>query len=121
VATIQELTEGRGAELAFETSGSVRGQSDAVDVLRPQGKAAFVGIGDGGKSIDPAQFLHKEATLYGSKVMPEGTYQEMVRFMVRRDVRFEPIVTHRVPLVEGPAAFAEFNAGAAGKFILEMR
>jgi threonine dehydrogenase-like Zn-dependent dehydrogenase len=45
----------------------------------------------------------------------------MVRFMVRRDVRFEPIVTHRVPLVEGPEAFAEFNAGAAGKFILEMQ
>ena len=120
VTAVQALTEGRGVELAFETSGSVKGQSDAVDVLRPRGKATFVGIGNGGKSIDPAQFLHKEATLYGSKVMPEGIYQEMVRFMIRRDVRFEPIVTHRVPLVEGPAAFAEFNTGAAGKFILEM-
>jgi propanol-preferring alcohol dehydrogenase len=121
VDTVRALTDGRGVELAFETSGTTAGQSDAVDVLRPRGKAAFVGIGDGGKSIDPAQFLHKEATLYGSKVMPAGTYQEMVRFMVRRNVRFEPIVTHRVPLVEGPAAFAEFNAGAPGKFILVMR
>ncbi len=80
-----------------------------------------MGIGEGGKSINPAQFLHKEATLYGSKVMPAGIYGEIVRFMVRRNVRFESIVTHRVPLVEGPDALAEFNAGAAGKFILEMR
>ena len=121
VTAIRALTDGRGVELAFETSGTANGQSDAVDVLRPRGKAAFVGIGEHGKSIEPAQFLHKEATLYGSKVMPASVYQEMVRFMFRQNVRFEPIVTHRVPLIEGPAAFAEFNAGAAGKFILEMR
>ena len=120
VTAIRSLTDGRGVELAFETSGAAGGQSDAVDVLRPRGKAAFVGIGKGGPSIDPAQFLHKEATLFGSKVMPAGNYQEMIRFMVRRNVRFEPIVTHRVPLADGPEAFAELDAGAAGKFVLTM-
>ncbi|MGC9347710.1 MAG: zinc-binding dehydrogenase [Anaerolineae bacterium] len=120
VAAVRALTDGRGVELAFETSGSPAGQSDAVDVLRPRGKVAFVGLGKGKKSISPEQFIHKQAVLYGSKVMPVSMYEEMVRFMLRQGVRFEPIVTHRLPLEEGPNAFAAFDAGAAGKFILEM-
>lgn len=42
------------------------------------------------------------------------------RFMIDRSVRFESIVTHRVPLDDGPSAFAQFDAGAAGKFIFDL-
>jgi threonine dehydrogenase-like Zn-dependent dehydrogenase len=120
VAAIRALTRGRGAELALETSGSPAGQSDAVDAVCSRGKVAFVVLSKGAKSISPEQFLHKQAILYGSKVMPGSMYWEMTRFMIDRDVRFEPIVTHRVPLNEGPSAFARFDAGAAGKFVLDM-
>ena len=120
VPAIRALTSGRGAELAFETSGSSIGQSNAVDCVCPHGKAAFVGLGKGQKSISPEQFLHKEAVLFGSKVMPTGMYWEMTRFLLEQDVRFEPIVTHRVTLDQAPAAFASFDNGAAGKFVIVM-
>ncbi len=118
-AALRALTDGRGVELALETSGSTTGQSDAVDALRPKGKAAFVGLSDGRKSISPEQFLHKEATLIGSKVLSAPLYWELTRFMIERNVRFEPIVTQRMALADGPAAFARFDAGAPGKFVLE--
>jgi threonine dehydrogenase-like Zn-dependent dehydrogenase len=119
VAALHSLSgDGRGVELTLETSGSPIGQSDAVDALRPHGKASFVGLGKGAKSISPEQFIHKEITLLGSKVLPGPLIWEMTRFMVERNVRFEPIVTHRVSLAEGPQAFARFDAGAAGKFVI---
>jgi propanol-preferring alcohol dehydrogenase len=114
------LNDGRGIELALETSGSPTAQSNVVDVLCPRGKAAFVGLGKGKKSISPEQFLHKQAILFGSKVMPSGTYWEMTRFMIERNIRFERMVTHRVALENGPDAFAQFDAGAAGKFVFEF-
>ncbi len=111
-------SDGRGLELALETSGSPAGQSDAVDALRPHGKVSFVGLGKGAKSISPDQFIHKEATLLGSKVLSSPLIWEMTRFMIERNVRFDPIVTHRVPLDQSPQAFAQFDAGAAGKFVI---
>jgi threonine dehydrogenase-like Zn-dependent dehydrogenase len=121
VEAIRSLTDGRGVELAVETSGSLAGQSDAVDVVRPRGRIAFVGLSKGEKSISAEQFIHKQAILYGSKVMPASMYEEMTRFMIARAVRFDPIVTHRVALDDGPAAFAQFDAGAAGKFVFDLR
>ena len=120
VDAVRALTGGRGPELALDTSGSPRAQSDAVDVVCPKGKVAFVGLGAGAKSISPEQFLHKEAVLYGSKVLPSGLYWEMTRFMISRGVRFEPLVRGRYRLDDGPEAFARFDAGAAGKFVLMM-
>jgi propanol-preferring alcohol dehydrogenase len=120
VEAIRSLTDGRGVEMALETSGSQAGQSDAVDVVRPHGRIAFVGLSKGEKSISAEQFIHKQAVLFGSKVMPAGMYEEMTRFMIARGVRFDPIVTHRISLDDGPAAFARFDAGAAGKFVFDL-
>lgn len=117
---IRGLTHGRGAECVLETSGSPAGQSNAVDVVCPQGKVVFVGLDKGEKSMSPGQFVHKQAILIGAKVMPASLYGEMTRFLLDRNVRFESLVTHRFALDEGPSAFAQFDAGAAGKFIFEM-
>lgn len=52
-------------------------------------------------------------------MLPSPLIWEMTNFMIERGVRFEPIVNHRVPLAQGPQAFAAFDAGAAGKFVIE--
>jgi propanol-preferring alcohol dehydrogenase len=118
---IRALTHGRGVECVLETSGSPTGQSTAADLVCPQGKVAFVGLDKGEKSISPTQFVHKQAILIGTKVMPAHLYWEMTRFLLDRNVRFESLITHRFPLEEGPSAFAQFDAGAAGKFIFEIQ
>lgn len=120
VEAMRALTNGRGVELALETSGSPRGQSDAVDGVGPRGRVAFVGLGRGKKSISPEQFLHKQAVLFGSKVMPSSLYGEMTRFLIDLNIRFEAMVSHRVALDEGPPAFAQFDAGAPGKFVFDL-
>ena len=120
VKVIQSLTHGLGVDSVLETSGSSVAQSCAVDLLRPQGKVVFIGLSKGKKSINPEQFIHKQAILIGSKVMPGNLYWEMTRFMINKKIRFESIVTHSNSLVDGPVAFKKFNEGAAGKFMFIM-
>ena len=84
------------------------------------GKIVFIGLSKGKKSINPEQFLHKQAILIGSKVMPGNLYWEMTRFLIDKKIRFESLVTHSNSLVDGPAAFKKFNEGAAGKFMFIM-
>jgi len=120
VKVIQSLTQGTGVDSVLETSGASTAQSNAVDVIRPQGKIVFIGLSKGKKSINPEQFLHKQAILIGSKVMPGNLYWEMTRFLIDKKIRFESLVTHYNSLVDGPAAFKKFNEGAAGKFMFIM-
>jgi len=120
VKVIQSLTHGLGVDSVLETSGSSVAQSCAIDLVRPQGKIVFIGLSKGEKSINPEQFIHKQAILIGSKVMPGNLYWEMTRFMINKKIRFESIVTHSNSLVDGPVAFKKFNEGAAGKFMFIM-
>ena len=120
VKVIQSLTHGLGVDSVLETSGSSVAQSCAIDLVRPQGKIVFIGLSKGEKSINPEQFIHKQAILIGSKVMPGNLYWEMTRFMIDKKIRFESLVTHSNSLVDGPVAFKKFNEGAAGKFMFIM-
>ena len=45
---------------------------------------------------------------------------EMIDFMIEKDLHFDAIVTSRVPLVGAPEAVAEFDKGAVGKFVIEF-
>jgi len=118
VDAIRSLTHGRGAELVLETSGNPTAQDQVIEACCVHGKVAYVGRGGGGPSVDPERVIWKEATLIGSLVLSANLYWEMIRFMLDQDLRFEPLVTHSVPLEDAPWAFREFDGGAAGKFIL---
>ncbi len=120
IARVKELTGGRGADYSFETSGSPPAQSNAVDILAPRGGAVFVGINTAKKSINPEQFIHKEITLFGSKVLPISRLPALSRLMEEKDIHFDAIVSNRIPLEEAPEAFSRFNNGTPGKFIIEF-
>ena len=118
---IHDLTNGRGASCSFETSGAPRGQSDAVACLGNKGRAVFVGVNPtGAKAIAPEQIIHREITLYGSKVLPSPLVAELMRFMLAHELHFDSLVTNRVSLEQSPQALADFDSGTAGKFAIEM-
>ena len=105
-------------DYVIETSGDIAAQTTAVDIVKPRGTIAFVGLSSGLKSISPEQFIHKQATLIGSKVMPSNLYWRFINFILEKNIKFESLVTHKFKLSEGPKAFSLFDSGFAGKFIL---
>lgn len=119
VAAVRELTNGEGADLAFETAGTEAAQNGAVECLRNGGEAVFVGFGARGKTLNPSQIIGRELTLMGSFVMPVHMYWDLVDFIVEHQLPVEEIVTHRFPIEQAAEAFALFDEGKTGKVVFE--
>jgi len=121
VDVIRNLTRGRGASLAIETSGSASGRAQIIKALCTRGKAAFVGLGSRGKVIDPSLLIDTEKVLMGSYVMPMGLYRPFAEFLVDRKVNLERIVTHRFSIDQAVEAFKVFDTRRTGKVVFEYR
>jgi propanol-preferring alcohol dehydrogenase len=119
VAALKDLTRGKGADLAFETSGTAAGQNGAVDGLRRGGSAVFVGFGVREKTLNPAQFIGRQLTLMGSFVIPIYMYWDLRDFILDHQLPLEAMVTHRFPIDEASQAFKIFDEGKTGKVIFE--
>jgi propanol-preferring alcohol dehydrogenase len=119
VSTIRKFADGKGAQLAFEASGSAKGRTDIVSCLRRGGKAVFVGAGSSEKVINPGQMIGSQLTLMGSFVIPLWMTYEMVGFLDAQKVSFEGVVTHRFSIDDAPEAYRIFDEGKTGKVVFE--
>lgn len=119
VKAIRKFTDGKGAKLAFEASGSTKGRTDIVSCLHRGGKAVFVGAGSSEKVINPAQIIGSQLTLMGSFVLPLYLTWEMVNFVDAQKVSFEGTVTHRFSIEEAPEAYRIFDGGETGKVVFQ--
>lgn len=116
---VRELTQGRGADRAFETSGSAVAHRGVIDVLGRNGVGVFVGFGRAGESVDLTAIIGKQLTLRGSFVMPIHWYDDLVRFLLRHDLpsKCQTLITHRYPITEAATAFAMADSAQAGKVV----
>lgn len=102
---------------SFETSGTEAGQVNAVEVTGRSGRVCFVGFGASVPALNPAQFIEKQLTLFGSFVFPIDRYQEIVKFVQSHEVQLEATVTHRTSLNDAAEMFAAFDRGETGKVV----
>jgi propanol-preferring alcohol dehydrogenase len=119
VKGVRELTDGWGVSAVVETSGNVKARSQVVEVLRPRGKGAFVGLGKNDLVVDPAHLIEPEKMLMGSYVLPIGMYDAFAEFLVKRKVNLSRIVTHRFSIDQGVEALELFDSRKTGKVIFE--
>jgi propanol-preferring alcohol dehydrogenase len=119
VDAIRNFTNGKGAMLAFEASGSTKGRTDIIHSLSRGGKAVFVGVGSNENVINPSQIIGSQLTLMGSFVLPLWLTWEMVGFVNSQKVSFEKAVTHRFSIDDAPLAYKIFDEGQTGKAVFE--
>jgi len=117
VSVLRDVTTPEGCDLVFEASGSREGRLNAVECLRRGGKAVFCGVGSTEATVNPTDLIGRELTLMGSFVIPLGMSYELVQFLARRKLSFEPLVTHRFPFREGAEAYRVADASRAGKVL----
>jgi threonine dehydrogenase-like Zn-dependent dehydrogenase len=112
---ILEFTGGRGAEVCIDCSGNSAGENLALDAAARLGKVAFVGECSS-TTINPSeQFLRKELEVIGGWVFPIYEYDEMVRFLLRHDIKPEITVSHRFTIDEAAKAFRMVSERQADK------
>lgn len=115
---IMELTDGRGAEVAIDCSGSGPGRLLCLEAAREWGRVVYLGEG-GSVTFEPSPLLlHKKLSLYGSWVCGLVEMEELTEHLVRKNLHPETTVTHTFPLIKADEAYSTFAAGKSGKVVL---
>ena len=132
---VRDLTDGRGADVAFEVSGAVTALHQAIRSVAYAARVVAMGFYQGGASALALgeEFHHNRVTLVSSQisgVAPERSYrwsrlrlaQTMMRLQADGTLRLTPLVTHRFPLAAAMEAFAllDRDPAAALQVVLDV-
>ncbi len=120
MATLRDLTVGRGVDRAFEAVGATAPVATAIESLRKGG--SLVLVGNLSPKIDfPLQaVVTRQLSLYGSCALA-GEYPLVLDLMARKKLDARALVSAVAPLSEGASWFARLYAREAGllKVVLE--
>jgi propanol-preferring alcohol dehydrogenase len=112
---INEVTKGRGAEVAIDFSGINLARTNAINCVGFGGRVGFIGHTDVELAIKPSDLVRRDVTIRGSPIFKTDTYFEMADFLVNNEISLESTVTHRFRLEEAVEAFKLFDTRRAGK------
>jgi alcohol dehydrogenase len=106
---VKELTQGRGADVALELSGSAHASRSALDVLRIGGTAVWAGavFPTPPVSIEPETVIRRCLTITGVHNYAPQDLAAAVQFLADNHARypFAELVAKSFPLADVNAAF----------------
>jgi threonine dehydrogenase-like Zn-dependent dehydrogenase len=115
---IRALTAGRGADATLEAVGSHSTRVAAVEATRVFGRTCLVGEGgDVTFNVTP-HITHRQLTLIGSWTFSTFGLEEAANFVAERGVQLNSLISSRSSIEDAPMAYADFDAGAPGKFVI---
>jgi threonine dehydrogenase-like Zn-dependent dehydrogenase len=120
VVAIKELTHGRGADLALDTSGSPAGRLAAVRAARTWGTVCFVGEGDTVTLDVSPDMIRKQLTIIGSWTFSTTGQADCARFVAERAIAVDRLFTHRWKLGQAAEAYRLFDTQTTGKGVFLM-
>ena len=103
--TVNDLTAGRGVDVAVECAGNDRAVRSAIDALRKQGQ--YLQLGLLGRNLQLAfdTILYKELKVTGSISSRDVSWRRAIELVDRGDVRPELLVSGEYPLEGWEEAF----------------
>jgi threonine 3-dehydrogenase len=118
-SVMTELKMEEGFDVGLEMSGNPDAFRSMIDVMRPGGKIAMLGIPATDMGIDWGTFILKGLTLKGiyGREMFETWYKMIV--MVQSGLDLSPMITHHFPVDDFQTGFQTMASGQSGKVILE--
>jgi len=112
---IRDLTDGRGATLTLDASGTAEGRLAAVRSAAAWGTVCFVGEG-GGVTLDVSpDVLRKQLTVIGSWTFSTVGQADCARFVAERGIAVDRLFTHRWRLDQAEEAYRLFDTQTTGK------
>lgn len=110
VAAIRDATDGRGADGVLEAVGSPPAGRLAFDLVRPGGTIAVVGVHHSAAfAFSPVEAYDKNLTYRVGRCPARAYMPALVDLARARRDDLAVIFTHRVPLADGPGAYALFD------------
>jgi len=107
---IEQLTDGKGADVVFEAVGVAQTIAAALDTTRTGGTVVLVGNVAVMPPVDIQKVVSRELTLTGSYASA-GEYAEALRLVADGAIDPRPLISGVFPLEQGPACFDRLHRG----------
>ena len=108
---IRARTNGKGADVAFEVSGSGAGVLEMSEVLASRGRGVVVAIHGAPAPVDLFQVFWKELAIIGARVYEREDFDEAMRLLSAGAIPVDRLVTDVVPLDDAVGAIRRLAAG----------
>lgn len=104
-AVVQQETQGKGVDIAFETAGAQGSVANCLTALRPLGQ--YVQVGHFGKEItipfDLTAF--RQLNIKGSVGYTRATWDRAIEIINLGTINLEEVISHRMPLSDWQKGF----------------
>lgn len=119
VEVVMDRTGGLGADLVIECSGSPRGITGTIDLVRKLGTICVIGL-TGNRSVEVPwdKFAFKVVKVIFNLSTSYTSWDRTINLIHRGLVPAEKLITHRVPLAEWSEAFEAVETQHALKALL---
>jgi len=112
VERVRELSRGRGADCAIEAVGLDALVRDAIEVTRPGGRIAVIGVFPADELSLPflSGVMGKNLTIRAGIVNPQRYVPKLLPLIEQGRLDPREIITHRLPLAAGARGYEIFDA-----------
>ena len=119
---VAALTDGAGADVVFEVSGSAAGALEMTRLAGLRGRLVLVAIFPEPQPVSLFDFFWKELELRGARVYEEEDYEQAIRLLADGALPLERLVTTIEPLERLPSLFADpSRIASAMKILVDCR
>jgi (R,R)-butanediol dehydrogenase/meso-butanediol dehydrogenase/diacetyl reductase len=108
---VEKWTDGAGAAVAFEVSGTQPGLTAAMSVLAARGRLVVVGIHAEERQMDLHRIFWRELSIVGARVYRRDDFEEAVRLLDSGVIPADALISGVEPLESADKAFARLAAG----------
>lgn len=116
---VNELTDGYGADVLLECSGSIHAANQGLDLLRKKGHYAQIGIfPEAQVSLDMEKVIQKEIQVVGSRSQNPADWEPSIQLMKEGKVDAKSLVTHAYSINQWDEAYQAIKSGEAIKVML---
>jgi len=111
VALVEKRTDGAGADVVFEVSGSAAGASTMTQLARTRGRIVVVAIFAEAPKVDLFRFFWRELRLSGARVYEPEDFERAIRLAASGALPLNRLISARSPLTGLQEALERMEAG----------
>jgi threonine dehydrogenase-like Zn-dependent dehydrogenase len=107
---LQEITNGRGPDVAIEAIGLPQTFRAAVDEVAFTGRVVYIGYAKEPVAYETRLFIQKELDILGSRNAQSADFREVIAMLEAGRFPVEETITRTVPLEQTPAILEAWSA-----------
>jgi (R,R)-butanediol dehydrogenase/meso-butanediol dehydrogenase/diacetyl reductase len=121
VGTVNEWTDGDGADVAFEVTGNPAAAAVIMEVVRVWGTVGVIAIHAEPVSLHLYPVFARELTVHGSRLYTRAAWVEAIRLASSGAVDVHPLVSRRIPLEDLQKGMEEaLSGGPVMKVLVDL-